>query len=98
MLYLIQQDSSFPVIESSFYGTNFYHSLLNLESPCKSPVIKNMLEAPKRVKHHKTRKKKAITMDQNKKIRSLHQNRTKHLQYESIHISQFKLLSFPGLQ
>ena len=57
-----------------------------------------MLEAPKRVKHHKTRKKKAITMEQNNKIRSLHQNRTKHLQYESIRISQFKLLSFSALQ
>ena len=43
VLYLIQQDSSFPVIESSFYAINFYHLLLNLESPCKSPVVKNII-------------------------------------------------------
>ena len=29
ILYLIQQDSSFPVIESSFCAINFYHLLLN---------------------------------------------------------------------
>ena len=68
ILYLIQQDSSFPVIESSFYNINFYHLLLNLEIPCKPPVVKDMLEAAKRVKHHKTRKKKAITVEQIKKI------------------------------
>ena len=68
ILYLIQQDSSFSVIESSFYAINFYHLFLNLEGPCKSPVVKSMLEAPKRVKHHRTRKKKAITVEQIKKI------------------------------
>ena len=68
ILYLIQQDSSFLVIKSSFYAINFYHLLLNPESPRKSPVVKNMLEATKRVKHHKTRKKKAITVQQIKKI------------------------------
>ena len=31
-------------------------------------VVKNMLEAPKRVKQHKARKKKAITVEQIKKI------------------------------
>ena len=65
MLRYIQQDSSFPVIESSFHATNFYHLLLSLENPCKSPVVKNMLEVAKRVK---TRKKKAITVEQIKKI------------------------------
>ena len=68
ILSLIQQDSSFPVIESSFYVISFYHLLLNLESSCKSPVVKNMLQAAKRVKHHKTRKKKAITVEKIKKI------------------------------
>ena len=68
ILYLIQQDSSFPVSESSFYAIIFCHLLLNLESPCKSPVVKNMLEPAKRIKHHKTRKKKAITVEQIKKI------------------------------
>ena len=68
ILYLIQQDSSFPVIESSCYSIKFYHLLLNLESPCKLPVVKNMLEAAKRVKHHKTRKKKAITVGQINKM------------------------------
>ena len=63
ILYLIQQDSSFPVIESSFCAINFYHLLLNLESPCKSPVVKNMLKATNRIKHHKTRKKKVITVE-----------------------------------
>ena len=56
------------MINSSFYAINFYHLLLNLESPCKSPVVKNMLEAAKRVKRHKTRKKKVITVEQIKKI------------------------------
>ena len=68
MLRYIQQDSSFPVIESSFHATNFYHLLLSLENPCKSSVVKNMLEVAKRVKHHKTRKKKAITVEKIKKI------------------------------
>ena len=56
------------MIESSFHAINFYHLLLSLENPCKSPVVKNMLEVAKRVKHHKTRKKKAITVEQIKKI------------------------------
>ena len=55
-------------MESSFYAINFYHLLLNLESPCKSPVVKNMLEAAKRIKDNKTHKKKAITVEQIKKI------------------------------
>ena len=58
ILYLIKQDSLFPVIESSFYTITFYHSLLNLETPCNSPVVINMLEAAKRVEHQKTRKRK----------------------------------------
>ena len=58
ILYLIKQDSLFPVIESSFYTINFYHSLLNLETPCNSPVVINMLEAAKRVEHQKTHKRK----------------------------------------
>ena len=41
---------------------------MNLESPCKSPVVKNILEADKRVEHYKIRKKKAITVEQIKKI------------------------------
>ena len=41
---------------------------MNVESPSKSPVVKNMLETAKRVKHHKKRKKKAITVEQIKKI------------------------------
>ena len=56
------------MIESSFYAKYFYHLLLNLESTCKSPVVKNMLEAAKKVKHQKTRKKKAITVEKIKKI------------------------------
>ena len=45
-------NESFLVIESFFYEMNFYHLLVNQESPCKSPVVKNMLEAAKIVKQH----------------------------------------------
>ena len=68
ILHLIQYDQSFPVIESSFYAINFYHSMFNLDNPCKSPVVKNMLEAAKRIKHHKIRKKKAISVEQIRQI------------------------------
>ena len=67
----MQKDSSFPVIKSPIYSINLYHSLLNLKSLCKSPVVKNMLELAKRVKHHKTRKKEAITVEQIKKTYNL---------------------------
>ena len=56
------------MIESSFYVIHFYQLLLNLESLCSSPVAKNMLEVAQRVKYHKTRKKKAVTVEQIKKI------------------------------
>ena len=69
--------------------------MLDLESSCKSPVVKNMLEAAKRVKHHKTRKKKAIKVEQIKKIYD-HCNKTKPNIYN---MRTFALinLSFCGL-
>lgn len=57
LLYLIQQNSSFLVMELSFYTISFYHLFYHL---CKSKVVRNMLEAVKTIKHHKMRKKKAV--------------------------------------
>ena len=81
ILHLIQSDHSFPVIEASFYAINFYHSILNLENPCQSPVVKNMLEAAKRIKHHKITKKKAISVDQIKQIYNFCIKNNKNIYY-----------------
>ena len=54
----MQQDSSFSVIESSFYVIHFYQLLLNLESLCNSPVAKNMLEVAKELSTIKRVKRK----------------------------------------
>ena len=62
ILNLIQLDSSFPKIESTFYAIKFYHKLLGYNDPCNM-LTNNMLEAAKRICCHQVSKKKPIKVN-----------------------------------
>lgn len=63
LLSLIQGDASISIIESCFYAIKFHHNIISCHDPCKAPIVKNMLEAAKRIKKQQVKKKDPITVD-----------------------------------
>ena len=68
LLYLIQSDSSFPTIEGAFYAIKFYHKFLGFEDVSEILIVRNMLEAAKRICNHKVKKKKPLKVEHLRKL------------------------------
>ena len=47
--YLLQNGSPYSRLECAFYGINWVHNMFGMHSPCASPIVRNVLEAGKRV-------------------------------------------------
>ena len=82
----MQKDYSFPKIECICFAIKFYHKLLDYTDPCSPFVASSSLEAAKRLSVHKTRKKKAITIEH---LELLYQK----LAVKSKNLSSFRLLT-----
>ena len=48
-------------LECAFYGINWVHNMFGMSSPCASPIVKNVLEAGKRVLAKPISKKEPVT-------------------------------------
>ena len=69
LLSKIQAGHTFPTIDASFYAIKFFHkSLFNVDTCSHFFFVTNILEAGKRVTAHKTKKKKALSLDNLNKI------------------------------
>ena len=62
LIHLFQTGSSYPVIRTTHYAINFFHTIAGYSKPCDSSFSTNILEGIKRIKGHKVQKKDPITV------------------------------------
>ena len=64
----MQSGHSLPTIDVTFFAIKFYHTSLLNTDPCQHSLVKNMLEAAKRLSNLKTKKKQALRPNELKQI------------------------------